>query len=738
MLFFVMNVAILVLAGLAAGSDVRGDDTEPSASTAPCADEKEVSSSERPSLNPLVAVLQRPGPNARLDASGDVMPPGMIQRLGSTRFKVHGWWRRLTFAGDDEWIWLKADGRVSVIHRETGSVVGHDRLRLGDWNVSSLTASPDGGRVAIGMSQFQQDADGLAEYRVVILSARSTSHLQELKWKALAGELHGLAFSGDGRTLLTGTERGDVQLWNSGTGELLQQHAFGEVRIRDAALAPDGSAAALVGWQGAHVWKIQDEQPILLAKQHTAAVCFAANDNVFATIARDGARLWTTGLAVALLKTPEFDDYDDADFGIAFTPDGRRLAVPVHTRDIIEVWDVKSQQRVAALPVASPRGLAISRNGRWLAASSDASTTTIFDLETFQPAGRPPEGHNLDVLAVRFVTGEALASASEGDARLWDISTGRQQHTLPHERPKTTIRGLTVSPDGSTIVTSGFDDTLGVWDRHSGKRRFSLKGHGRVGGCRVVQFKPDGSKFASFGDDGVVRWWGPNDGRLVAEHPLDVPGYVDPAKNRGEGMWFPIAAAFTPDANSLFVIFGGKLSEFDTRTGRRLRERPIVENAGPAIVSPNGRWLGTSESVRSPDGKFPAKVLLRDRATLEVAREWPVRNPRKGPPSDDEDDDENDSTRPRRAQTWFVAQNGIAFSPDSTRLAWSRVGASHAIDIVDVEVERVTTTIPVDSPCVSLDFSPDCRRLATGHADTTISVWDLSHPAFTVEAAGAP
>src|SRR5262249_44692156 len=153
---------------------------------------------------------------------------------------------------------------------------------------------------------------------------------------------------------------------------------------------------------------------------------------------------------------------------------------------------------------------------------------------------------------------DALASASDGDARLWEISTGRQQQTLPHEWPMTTIRGLTVSPDGSTIVTSGFDDTLGVWDRHSGKRRYSLKGHGRLGNCRVVQFKPDGSEFVSFGDDGVLRWWDANDGRLVAEHPLDVPGYVDPAKDRGERMRFSIAAAVTPDANSLFVIFGEK------------------------------------------------------------------------------------------------------------------------------------------------------------------------------------
>src|SRR5439155_19838762 len=138
-----------------------------------------------------------------------------------------------------ELVWLKAEGRVSVIHRETGRVGKHQQLRLGEGHVQSLTASADGTRVAIGMFQFPPDAEGLTNYRVVVMSALTTAPLQELRWKALSSDLNCLSFSGDGETLLTGTQRGDVRLWDVETGKQLRQHAFEEgADLHDAALSP--------------------------------------------------------------------------------------------------------------------------------------------------------------------------------------------------------------------------------------------------------------------------------------------------------------------------------------------------------------------------------------------------------------------------------------------------------------------------------------------------------------------
>ncbi|MBC8115278.1 MAG: hypothetical protein H7062_12915, partial [Candidatus Saccharimonas sp.] len=683
------------------------------------------------SPNPLVSVLQPAAEKTPLDAGGDAIPLGMVQRLGSTRFRVPGWWRRLAFAGNDEWVWLKANNRVSVIHRETGRVVKHHQLRLGEGSVQALTASADGTQVAIGILEppFAPDAEGQSSFRVVVMSARTTAHLNELKWKSLSSELKCLSFSGDGATLLTGTKRGDVRLWNMETGELLKQQTFDDVNFADAAMSPDGRSAVLGGWRGAFLWKHADNAaPIKLATDHGDSVSFAPNGHVFATIGRNGARLWdaATGELVTHLKSEAIKHYSNADFGIAFTPDSRVLAVPVVSYDLIELWDVETKQRLAALPVHQPRGVVISRDGRWLAASGQDSATAIFDLKTRQQVSQPSEGHSQEILSVRFAGIGSLVSASVGNARVWDIKSGKRQQTLSHDDKTTMVRGLATSPDGMLIVTSAYD-TLGLWDRATGKRLFTLKGHGKYGGTRAARFKSDGSQFVSWGDDAVLRWWNAKDGSLVAAHTLEVPGYTYPADGRNVLGTFGLCAAFAPDTNSLFVAYDGTLSEFAAKSGKRLRQVSIHPRTIPLAVSADGRWLAAGESRRNEQGEVTSTaIVLRDRATLKTVREWPVSDPR--------DVAAAGADPGRKPRISFIGENdnGMIFSPDSKFLAWSRTDAHSGIDIVEVEHDRLHTSIPVESPCWCLDFSPDGKQIASGHADSTASVWDLKHPAFAI------
>lgn len=76
--------------------------------------------------------------------------------------------------------------------------------------------------------------------------------------------------------------------------------------------------------------------------------------------------------------------------------------------------------------------------------------------------------------------------------------------------------------------------------------------------------------------------------------------------------------------------------------------------------------------------------------------------------------------------------NGMTFSPDSKRLAWSRAGTRNGIDIADVSNDRVIMSIPVESLCLCLEFSPDGKQIAAGYEDSTASVWDLANPAFAI------
>ena len=67
------------------------------------------------------------------------------------------------------------------------------------------------------------------------------------------------------------------------------------------------------------------------------------------------------------------------------------------------------------------------------------------------------------------------------------------------------VRGLALSPDGSTLVTSSFDYSSVVWGTKNLEERATLLGHEAA--VNTAAFSADGSLLATAGDDGTVLVW---------------------------------------------------------------------------------------------------------------------------------------------------------------------------------------------------------------------------------------
>ena len=64
--------------------------------------------------------------------------------------------------------------------------------------------------------------------------------------------------------------------------------------------------------------------------------------------------------------------------------------------------------------------------------------------------------------------GKLLGSVSwDGNARLWDVATGKLIHTIPHSAPVIT---MTFTPDSQTFITGGRGNTIHFWDVTSGEK----------------------------------------------------------------------------------------------------------------------------------------------------------------------------------------------------------------------------------------------------------------------------
>jgi len=114
-------------------------------------------------------------------------------------------------------------------------------------------------------------------------------------------------------------------------------------------------------------------------------------------------------------------------------------------------------------------------------------------------------GHTQSIQSIAFSPdGGTIASGSWDDSiRLWNVDTGEDLRTLTGHG--FWVNSVDFSPDGSTLVSGSGDSTIRLWDVDTGKHLRTLDGHTNM--VYGVEFGPDGRTLASGSWDGTVLLW---------------------------------------------------------------------------------------------------------------------------------------------------------------------------------------------------------------------------------------
>src|SRR5437588_9198395 len=115
--------------------------------------------------------------------------------------------------------------------------------------------------------------------------------------------------------------------------------------------------------------------------------------------------------------------------------------------------------------------------------------------------------------------GESLLYRA-GDVKIWDAKSGAQAASL--EGQPTIVWSLAASPDGKTLITSGYDGKIILWNVAEKKPIQTIE---KKGWIRRASLSPDGKNFAAAMEDGNVVLFeveGPKETKTFKAHEAAV------------------------------------------------------------------------------------------------------------------------------------------------------------------------------------------------------------------------
>jgi WD40 repeat protein len=301
--------------------------------------------------------------------------------------------------------------------------------------------------------------------------------------------------------------------------------------------------------------------------------------------------------------------------GLAWSPDGSRLAVADHSGNRMNVWNLASETQMfsVAKKNASGHSIAFTADGKFLLVESlkgnDAQRTIFNVLDAFDGTplraitGPSPDRPNSASLFALSSDGRHIAAVPRGRNELVAIyDTDTYSPVEQIEWPKNAVRAMAFGPSGRLLALGGYDGTVLLHEIGSQSGDVSFKA--QPSDIFALAFSPDGrtlitgmrSAFSGIGPEADLEQL-----RAAEKHKIRAYEVSTRMLIGSDDGNLPCVSAFSfhPGGEMLAVACDRTAYLFD-RNLRFLRELPAP---GPLVMtlafSPDGRALaiGAADST---------------------------------------------------------------------------------------------------------------------------------------------
>lgn len=518
--------------------------------------------------------------------------------------------------------------------------------------------------------------------------------IQELNQiKASQGNLLAVRFNPKGKTFATAGSNGTVKLWTLAGKELavLTGH---QGNVNDVSFSPDASQLVSVGDDGTwRLWSIENldgnsiSKPIATfeapQKKQIWGVSFSPNGKTIAIVGQDGlAQLYDLkGKLITKLNTTT-SDYSNGIRSVNFSSDGQAIAIggddtrakvfsvtgamlnafPDHEQGVTTVQFSADNQKVLT---TDPQGLVRvwNRSGK-----SDkplkqfqAHDTEITTAQVFRD--RPPQSRS-------FAT-----AGNDGEVRIWSLD-GSAYHILSEFKSSGQVQGLSLSPDGTSLVSISDGGLIHLWSLQSPKLPDGMQLLSTSPAVRATM-SHDGQWIVSLHENGGLEVWDGN-GKKITEFSLP----------EGNIMNFSLQAEQHRMATSTAQ---GEVQVWDLKGQKLLKsfEAHPGLNIFSVALSADGQQIATasmdgSAKVWSLEGKPIAELKGHQGSVYSIAAS-------------------------PNANGWVTGGD------DGTARLWDQTGKE--IARWDAHQGKEVWTV---------EMSPDGQTILTGGADRMANLWDRS------------